>query len=63
MVQSSIDQSKETDSKKLNFEVETKDKHVETQAANWPLDEKKSEEEEEEEVDYVMARDRTRREI
>ena len=35
MVQSSTDQSKETDSEKLNFEVETEDKHVETQVVNW----------------------------
>ena len=63
MVQFSTDQRKEIDSEKLNFEVETEDRHVETQAVNWPLDEEKSEEEEQEEADYVLARDRTRREI
>jgi len=63
MVQSNTDQSKETDSEKLNFEVETEDKHAETQAVNWPLDEGKYEEEEQEEVDYVLAQDRIRREI
>ena len=61
MVQSNTDQSKETDSEKLNFEVETEDKHAETQAVNWPLDEGKYEEEEQEEVDYVLAQDRIRR--
>ena len=55
MVQSNTDQSKETDFEKLNFLVETEDKHVETQAVNWPLDEEKSEEEEQEEADYVLA--------
>ena len=63
MVQSSTDQSKENDSEKLNFEVEIEDKHVETQAVNWPLDEEKSEEEEQEEAGYVLARDRTKREV
>ena len=63
MVQSNTDQSKETDSEKLNFEVETEDKHAETQAVNWPLDEEKFEEEEQEEANYVLARDRTIREI
>ena len=67
MVQSNTDQSKETDSEKLNFEVETEDKHAETQTVNWPLNKEKSEEEEEEqeqeEAGYVLARDRTRREI
>ena len=42
MVQSSTDQSKETGSEKLNFEVEIVDKHAETQIVNWPLDEEKS---------------------
>jgi len=63
MVQSSTDQSKETGSEKLNFEVETEDKHAETQVVNWPFGEEKSEEEEQEEVGYVLARDRTRMEI
>ena len=48
MVQSNTHQSKETGSEKLNFKVETEDKHAETQVVNWPLDEEKSEEEEEE---------------
>ncbi|RZB80703.1 Retrovirus-related Pol polyprotein from transposon TNT 1-94 [Glycine soja] len=55
--------SKETDSEKLNFEVETEDKHVETPVVNWPLDEEKSKEKEQEEANYVLARDRIRREI
>ena len=63
MVQSNTDQSKETDSEKLNFEVETEDKHAETQTVNWPLNKEKSEEEEQEEAGYVLARDRTRREV
>ena len=40
--------SSNTDSEKLNFDVEIEDKHAETQVVNWPLDEEKSEEEEEE---------------
>ena len=63
MVQSSTNQSKETGFEKLNFEVETEDKHAETQVVNWPFGEEKSEEEEQEEVGYVLARDRTRMEI
>jgi len=55
MIQSNTDQSNESGSEKLNFKVETEDKHVETQAVNWPLDEEKSEEEEQEEADYVLA--------
>jgi len=62
MVQSSTNLSKETDFEKLNFEVETEDKHAKTQAVNWPLDEEKSEEGEQE-ADYVLTRDRTKREI
>ena len=41
MVQSSTDQSKKIDSEKLNFEVETENKHAETQAINWLLDDNK----------------------
>jgi len=55
--------SKETGFEKLNFEVETKDKYAETQAVNWPLDEEKSEEKQQEGASYMLAQDRTRREI
>ena len=57
MVQSSTDQSKETGSEKLNFKVETEDKHAKTQAVNWPLDEEKSKEKQQEGVGYMLAQE------
>ena len=63
MVQSNTDQSKEAGSERLIFEVEIKDKHAETKAVNWPLDEEKFEEKQQEEAGYMLAWDRTRREI
>ena len=56
-------ENEETSSKKLKFEVEIKDKHAETQVVNWSFDEEEYGEKQQEGDGYMLARDRTRREI